>query len=160
MITPKSISIVIPIFNEEKTLIGVVEKLIHSLKEITDKLEILLIENGSTDQSLFIAKSLSNKYAVIKVKHLAQANYGLALKTGFQLAKSALVINFSVDWVDIPFLKKAILNSNLYDIIIASKLNNLSLDERPMVRRIGGLLFHKLTKLVLGLPLSDTHGIR
>lgn len=160
MITSKTISVVIPIFNEEKILKSVVEKLIYDLKKIADKFEILLIENGSKDKSFSIVKNLSDEYSVIKVTRLPYANYGLALKKGFTLAQSDLIINFSVDWVDIPFLKKAILLSNTYDIVLASKLNNKSKDQRPFVRKIGGLLFHKLTKLVLNLPLSDTHGIR
>lgn len=160
MITSKSVSIVIPVFNEEQILKDVVEKLVSDLKKIINDLEILLIENGSTDKSLLIAKQLANKYSVIKVKHLPKANYGLALKTGFKLAKSDLIINFSVDWVDIAFLKKAINYSKDYDIVLASKLNIKSKDLRPILRRISGLIFHQLTRLILGLPFSDTHGIR
>ena len=118
------------------------------------------MENGSTDKSFAIARELKKRYSEIRIKHLPKANYGLALKTGFRLAKSDLIINFSADWVDIFFLKKAIIYSKNYDVVLASKLNIKSKDLRPITRRISGLLFHQLTRLILGLPFSDTHGIR
>ena len=74
------LSLVIPVYNEEKSLKSIVEKTIEALKEV--ELELILVDDCSTDKSYEIAKSLESEN--IKVfRHDKNQGKGAALKTGF-----------------------------------------------------------------------------
>ena len=60
------LSIVVPCFNEEKTLRKCIEKVLEIADE-TLSLEIIVVDDGSSDQSLIIARELEDKYQEIVV---------------------------------------------------------------------------------------------
>ena len=62
-----SISVVVPAYNEEKTLETTVEELVPILNEVTDVWEILIIDDASTDKTPEIAKHLSEKYNGVRI---------------------------------------------------------------------------------------------
>ena len=68
----KTLSLIIPIYNEEKTLVDIVEKTLsiknhHFMIENNINLELVLIDDCSSDESLKIACNLSKQYNEIKV---------------------------------------------------------------------------------------------
>ena len=64
-----SISIIIPVYNEEKTLIRLLKKIEHLKKKLnTAKLEIIVINDGSTDKTESLISE--NKELYDKVHHL------------------------------------------------------------------------------------------
>lgn len=86
----KTLSLIIPIYNEEKTLVDIVEKTLSvqndnfAIKNDI-KLELVLVDDCSSDDSLKIAQNLANKYPNIKVfSHDKNQGKGKALKTGFE----------------------------------------------------------------------------
>ena len=85
------LSVVVPCFNEEKTL----ERCLQSVLEIQDQslsLEILIVDDCSTDNSLNIAKTLAASYPEITVLcHEQNRGKGAALQTGFQHASGRIV---------------------------------------------------------------------
>ena len=80
------LSLVIPVYNEEKSLKNIVEKTLDIEKDLGDiKLELIIVDDCSTDNSYEIAKSLENEK--IKVfRHDKNQGKGAALKTGFMEA--------------------------------------------------------------------------
>lgn len=88
----KILSLIIPIYNEEKTLQNIVEKTLSIEKDERAiknniKLELVLVDDCSSDNSLKIAKELANRNAKIKVfAHSKNQGKGAALKTGFKCA--------------------------------------------------------------------------
>lgn len=155
-----SISIVIPVYNEERILSRVIHKVVNNLDKMGLSYEILLVENGSTDNSLKICRELEKKFKSILTLHLDERNYGDALRHGFLAAKNRLLVNFSVDWVDFDFLSNAINKSSMYDIVLSSKNMLRNLDKRSVGRVWGGRIFHQLSNMVVQMPYSDAHGIR
>ena len=80
------ISIVIPCYNEEKTLKKCVERVLEISDEIL-QLEIIIIDDCSKDESLSIARDLANKDPRITVeRHDKNQGKGAALQTGFKKA--------------------------------------------------------------------------
>jgi len=80
------LTIIIPCYNEGKTLRRCVERVLgiadHSLS-----LEILIVDDCSTDRSLSIARELQNEHTSISVlHHQKNKGKGAALRTGFQNA--------------------------------------------------------------------------
>lgn len=90
--TPE-ISIFFPFWNEEKNIQLVVEKAILVAKKVATKWEILMIDDGSSDQTAEKGKLLVKKYPNVRlVSYKPNRGYGAALKTGLEKAKYNLVV--------------------------------------------------------------------
>ncbi len=81
------LTILLPCLNEEKTLANVIQEIKDELNKLKVKSEILVIDNGSNDNSLEIAHKFNVR--VVKEK---QRGYGAALKTGIKSAKGKYII--------------------------------------------------------------------
>jgi glycosyltransferase involved in cell wall biosynthesis len=154
------ISIVMPAYNEDLFLGDSVAEVVRQLEEERINFELIIVENGSTDETPGIADALANSDSRIRVIHLSKADYGHSLRTGLLEGSGHLLANFSVDLVDIPFLKKAIQESRTNDLMFASKLVSGSSDEWSFFRKIGGSAYHGLARLILHIPIADTHGVK
>ncbi len=75
-----SFSIVIPIYNEEEILLESVNSIIAMCERTELSYELILIENGSTDNTLEIARSLTSKNNSIKVHSLKKLIMEMHLK--------------------------------------------------------------------------------
>lgn len=86
-----TLSVVIPCFNEERTLARCLERLL----EITDdalSLEIVIVDDCSTDRSLTVARELATKYPNVRVlAHDRNRGKGAALRTGFASVRGEFV---------------------------------------------------------------------
>jgi len=93
----KKISIIIPAYNEEKYI----EKTLTKLKEIKEKeyknLEIIVVENGSTDRTYEIAKKYENMDNSFKVFHLDKASAAIATNFGAKQASGEILILMDAD---------------------------------------------------------------
>ena len=154
------ISIVIPIHNEEKYLKNYLFDLSSKLKKSHLNYEIVLSENGSQDQTLKIAKSLSKKDPKIKVLTSRIPNYGLAVKMGFLFSKADYLVLFDLDYYDVDFLQKSLPFLKKVDVIVGAKIGVGSKDNRILFRKLVTLIFSLILKLFFGLKISDTHGIK
>ncbi len=107
------VSIIIPIYNVEKYLIQCLDSVVNqTLKEI----EILCINDGSTDNSLRILEEYAKKDKRIRVINKKNAGVGAARNTGLEYAKGEY-IGFvdSDDWVDITMFEKLYQNSKYHN---------------------------------------------
>jgi glycosyltransferase involved in cell wall biosynthesis len=102
------LSIVIPCYNEEKSLRAIVEKVLR-FKELEK--EILIIDDCSTDNSKLIINELSNTHPEIKGIYLAKnSGKGFALKSGFQEVTGDLVLIQDADLEYDPKDYEALIN--------------------------------------------------
>lgn len=85
------ISIIVPIFNEEKTIIGVLRSLLKS--NLTE--EVICVNDGSTDKSLEILKGFEDKIVLVSFKR--NRGKGFALAQGIKKAKGEIVIFLDAD---------------------------------------------------------------
>lgn len=98
------VSVIVPIYNVEKYLPKCIDSIINqTLKEI----EIILIDDGSTDRSGAIADEYSKKDSRIKVIHKENAGQGSARNKGLEIA-DGYYIGFvdSDDWIDCDMYEK------------------------------------------------------
>lgn len=87
------LSIFFPFWNEEKNVEKVVRTAVSVAWDIALKWEIIMVDDGSTDQTLEMMKKLAKENKFIKVLfHQPNRGYGAALKEGFQHAKYDFVV--------------------------------------------------------------------
>lgn len=93
-----SISVIIPIYNSAEILPELAERLNKSLNALTDQYEILMINDGSKDNSWQVIQSLSSTYPAIKGINLMR-NYGQhnALLCGIRNAKNEYLVTMDDD---------------------------------------------------------------
>lgn len=83
-------SIIIPCYNEEKNLPILLEKFDKVIK--TNEIELILVENGSNDNSYFILKKLLEKYSFAKMMKVeVNKGYGYGIKEGLKIAQGKFI---------------------------------------------------------------------
>ncbi len=124
----KTLTIVIPFYNEENTLDSCVNKVIEV--EVPLKKEIVLVDDSSTDNSYLIAQKIIKKNPDIKFKltrHQYNSGKGAALKSGFNLATGDILIIQDADMeyspFDFPKLVAPILEGRV-DVVYGSRFKN------------------------------------
>ena len=127
-----TLSVVIPVFNEEATVKEVIEKVL----KLDSLLEVIIVDDGSSDRSVEIALGLSSTFERIKVvRHERNGGKTEALKTGFALSKGDVVIvqdsDLEYDPSEIPIVIAPILEGRA----------EVSYGSRFLVRRATRVLF-------------------
>lgn len=87
------ISIILPAFNEEKAIGGVIDDIHSVLKAIQCQYEIIVIDDGSTDDTYDIALAKNT----VVLKHTKNMGTGAARKTGIRQAKGDIIIMLDAD---------------------------------------------------------------
>ncbi len=158
MAEPK-IFVVIPAYNEEKTLAKVISELKSS-----GYCNIVLVDDGSQDNTSLIGL----KNSIYTLRHLVNLGQGAALRTGilFALSQGAdIIITFDADGQhqvsDIPKLVKPILQAGV-DVSLGSRFCKGAVVENiPFSRRLFLKLGIIFTRIISGIKVTDTHnGLR
>src|SRR3989338_7007873 len=88
-----ALSIFFPFWNEEKNIEKVVEAAVLVARKISEKWEMILIDDGSSDNTLEILKRLAIGNSNIRViTHETNRGYGAALRSGFEKSKYDLIV--------------------------------------------------------------------
>lgn len=157
--TPE-VSIVIPGYNEAEILHESLVSILKEFKALDEQIEIVVCENGSTDNSLRIAEQLQQAHSQIRAQHLPTSNYGLALKHGISAGRGNAVIIFNIDFWSPEFARIALAKLGDYDMVIGSKTMEGAKDQRPILRRLITLGFNFFLRRFFGLRGTDTHGMK
>jgi len=157
-----AVSVVLPAFNEASLLGSTVTNLVTGLDERKLDYGIVIVENGSTDGTLRLARTLSAKVPRVRLVSLPTPNYGAALYAGFQAARGETIVNFDVDYYDLGFLDlaSAAIGNGEASVVLASKRAPGADDRRPFIRRCLTFALSALSRAVLQMPVSDAHGIK
>ena len=85
----RQLSVVIPIFNES----GTIEEVVDRVNDISLKIELVAVDDGSTDRSLEILRRLKEDGRIDQlIVHESNRGKGAALKTGFEAAGGDIII--------------------------------------------------------------------
>ena len=83
-----SLSVFFPCYNEAESLPLVLNQALQVLPQLAKKFEIIVVDDGSSDQTRQTAQAYVNKHSVIKVvSHSQNLGYGAAVRTGIKTAK-------------------------------------------------------------------------
>jgi glycosyltransferase involved in cell wall biosynthesis len=150
------ISVVVPLFNEERSL----EPLYHELAETLDKQpeawEVIFVEDGSTDGSLGVLTRLHEELPNVVVVHLRR-NFGkaAALQAGFVEAQGETVVTIDGDLQDDPAEIPQLLAKldEGFDLVSGWKTRR----NDPWTRRLFSRIFNWAIKVVSGVRLHDVN---
>jgi len=155
-----SFSIIVPVHNEAEILQGAITRILNAFNGFGARFEIVICENGSTDETATIAQRLQRHCSEVRVEHLPAANYGLALRRAIAVCQHDVILLFNVDFWSLDFVHTALERLNNYDMVIGSKVMPGSRDERPVVRRLITRSFNQFLRLCFGFRGTDTHGMK
>jgi len=156
------ISVVIPVYNEEKIISDSLEELHKMLSGFGRSFEIIISENGSTDRTKELLSELATKFDNVKYLTSDTPDYGAALKKGILAARGDIIICDEIDLCIYDFYKSSIdlLTKGDAELVIGSKLLSGAKDERPLLRHIATIIINFLLRILLGFKGSDTHGLK
>lgn len=149
----QSVSIVIPLYNEEESLRELSQKLRETLSRY-NRYEIIFVDDGSTDDSASVIRQLRTRDHHIKYIRFRR-NYGksAALSVGFQHAKGDVIITMDSDLQDEPSEIPKLLAKMKegYDMVSGWKKKRYD----PVSKTIPSRFFNFITSLMSGVHLHD-----
>ncbi|MBU9889551.1 MAG: glycosyltransferase family 2 protein [Candidatus Omnitrophica bacterium] len=154
----RSLSVVVPIFNEEAVIRESLTMLAEVLASLCAGYEILVIDDGSTDGTAAILDGLAPQIPGLKILRLARnQGLGTALRHGFQNASGEIV--FYID-ADMPFqygeVLRAVkvLDESRADGVAGYRTNR---HEEPLVRRLCSRIYNGCVRLLYGIRMRDVN---
>ena len=152
-----NIDVIIPCYNEEKTIETTIVK---SLENLGSKDNLLVVDDGSTDKSNFLIKNLANKFANINLMvHEKNLGKGAAIQTALKKVKNEIVIIQDSDMEYNPSEYKKLINPILElgaDVVYGSRF--LTSDEHRVLyfwHQIGNNALTFLSNIFTNLNLTD-----
>ncbi|GIV34368.1 MAG: glycosyl transferase [Chitinophagales bacterium] len=149
------LSIVIPLFNEEESLIPLFEWISRVMEKTNLSYEVIFVDDGSRDSSWAKIKELAKTHASVRgIRFRRNFGKSAALNEGFKAASGEVVITMDADMQDspdeIPALYQMI-RSEGYDMVSGWKRKR----HDPLSKTIPSRFFNYVTRLVTGIPLHD-----
>jgi len=150
-------SLVVPVHNEAGLLRVNASVLSEYLARHFTSYEIILVENGSVDDTGTVAHRLRETVDGVRVLELEEACLGKALKAGVRSAVHDRVVYFPIDLsADLGFIPESVRLLDEYSLVVGSKRLNVGLDHRPRHRRTLSRGYHWLVRRLLRTSLTDT----
>jgi glycosyltransferase involved in cell wall biosynthesis len=150
------VSVVVPIYNEAQTLSALLAELASAMNALGRTWEVVLVDDGSTDETFDLLSDLPSSYDNVTVVRLRR-NFGkaAALNAGFYYARGDLVVTMDSDLQDDPAEIGALLSKldEGYDVASGWKVRRCD----PWSRRVLSRIFNRLVVRATGLALHDVN---
>ena len=160
----KSLSIIVPAYNEESRLGDSLRKILDFISLNNSGAELIVVDDGSTDSTADVAKKVCVEFPSIKtnvIRYDENRGKGFAVKTGMASADGDIALFSDADLsTPIEELSKLIdpINNGDFDVTIGSRALDRSLigTHQPWRREQGGRVFNLFVRTLTGLPFWDT----
>lgn len=152
------VSIVVPCFNEHKTIVEVISRI--RLNKLPCKYEIVVIDDCSTDGTLQLVERMSSENVIDKyVVHEKNLGKGAAIRTGIKNSSGAIVLIQDADLEYSPSEYRKLLQPILEgsaDVVYGSRFLSPDMQiNSPKHRALANLFLTSLSNLFTGLNLTD-----
>ena len=150
-----ALSIVVPIYNEEESLPFLVNQLLEVLKPMEETFELVLVNDGSSDNSAEVIRKLSLDIPEL-VGVLLRKNYGqtAAMAAGFDISSGEIVVTLDGDLqndpADIPLLVNKIRDG--FDLVSGWRYRR---QDSAISRKLPSKIANRLIGKVTGVRLND-----
>jgi glycosyltransferase involved in cell wall biosynthesis len=150
----QTLSVVVPVYNERDSLVQLVNELQAGVRSSVSSFEIILVDDGSTDDSWKKIEELASREAVVSGIRLRR-NFGkaAALTAGMKVATGDLILMLDADLQDDPAEFPALLHQIQagHDVVNGWKQRRLD----PWHKVYPSKVFNGLVGLMTGLRLHD-----
>jgi len=147
-------SVVIPLYNEEQSLEELHRRLTDTLATLSDRFEIIFVDDGSIDNSFAVIKNLHQRDSRVKAVRFRK-NFGksTALSAGFKKARGKIIVTLDADLQDLPEEIPSLMNKleQGYDLVSGWKKKR----KDSLIRKIASRLFNRVTSFFTGVKLHD-----
>ena len=130
------VSIIIPVYNEEKTIYSILKSLPKN-----EKIEIIVIDDYSRDNSVSEIEKVKNNREIKLVKHKKNKGYGKAILTGIKKSKGQIIVTMDSDGQHFP--------DDIYTLVqeAYTMANNMEARLQEYYEAINGLGFERKDKV-------------
>jgi len=151
-------SVIIPSYNSENVVEESVERICKIFEEKKITCEIILVNDGSTDNTLKIIQSIEKRKSHVKViTYPKNMGKGFAVRNGINNSVGEWVMYTDSDLdISFDFFDDYLQHIKKYDIIVVSKYHHLSKVSVPKSRKILSKLFTMTMHSIIGLNIADT----
>jgi len=151
----KSLSIVLPAYNEEENVEDAVTHVSEVAQSLDRAYEIILVNDGSSDRTGEIGRELEGRVPNFRlVEHYPNRGYGGALKAGFEAAEKDLITFFpgdaQFDFAEVTRLLEQ-LNEENADIVCGYRVDR----QDSFIRRLNGVGWNLVVRLFFGYLCRD-----
>lgn len=153
-------SVVVPVYNEARIVNDAITRMLRALEDIGGDFELLVCENGSTDDTPALVARLQQEDPRIRLERLPEPDYGGAMRHGIGACLHDRVVIFNIDFWSIDFARAAVEQLATCDVVVGSKVMQGSDDQRPALRRLLTRSFNAMLRSVFGFNGTDTHGMK
>lgn len=144
------VTIIIPAYNEEKAIAGVIQK----LRAARPRDEIIVVDDASTDRTAELAQNSGAR----TLRHRFNLGYGGALKTGIRHASHPIVVFFDADNQHEPAdIQNLLVELGSYDMAVGARPKGSG----ALYRRSGKWILHRAANYLVGHSIPDLNsGLR
>jgi glycosyltransferase involved in cell wall biosynthesis len=151
---PLGLSVFFPAFNDSGTIASLVIAARRAASRVTSDFEIIVVNDGSSDNTGEIADELARTYPEVRVVHHPRnRGYGGALRTGFQEARKDVIFytdgDAQYDPTELEVLWRRF--GDDVDLVNGYKISRSD----PLHRIVLGRVYHHTVKLLFGLRVRD-----
>jgi glycosyltransferase involved in cell wall biosynthesis len=148
-----SVSIALPAYNEEANIEPQVQAVIQTFKPVTPDFEVIVVNDGSRDQTGAKVRALMSQYPNVRlVEHLKNLGYGAAVYSGFTAATKEWVFLTDADrQFDLSEIHRFLPNVERADLILGYRAPRRD----PFHRRLYGWGWSLLTTILFGYTARD-----
>lgn len=153
-------SIIVPVYNEADRIKENLKEVVATFEDFKCDYEIIVIDDGSSDNSYPILKSLQSEFPYLIInRNSKNFGKGRALKKAFKYVTGDLIVWLDADLDLHPFQIKTLYDMMVLsgaDIVIGSKMHPNSKVDYPFSRRILSLGYYFFIRFLFNLPCHDT----
>ncbi len=151
--TLPGLSIVLPCFDEQDNVAAMVADACAAAGRVADVYEVLVVDDGSSDQTLSIARAVAARIPAVRVvEHAANRGYGAAVRSGFDAARMPWVFLTDADrQFDLGQLNDFIPSTRTSDVVVGRRVQRAD----PLVRRAAARAWNVLVGRLFDLPVHD-----
>ena len=158
---PPDLSIVIPAYNEAERLPATLAAVFAHLRQAPYSAEVVVVDDGSTDGTEGFVRGAQRKYPGLRLLvNRRNRGKGYSVKRGVLQSRGRVVLFADAD-LSTPIQEAdrflALLQQG-FDVVLGSRETNRDLVRRPQpwIRRQAGRAFHRLVRMIIGVPFKDT----